>query len=345
MKAVILAGGSGTRLWPLSTKDCPKQFHKIASNKTMIEDTIDRIDFLKKSDIYLSINKNHLKLVKKLCPGIPSKNIIIEPAMRDTASGIGLAAAIIAKRYPKEVMAVIYADHVISNKKEFQKSLKIAEKLALKEDTLNIIEVPATEPNTNYGYVKLGKLNKKIDNTEIYNLDCFVEKPDLKKAKEFLKSGKYLWNTGLYVWKAATLLENYKKFLPDTYKKLEKMMTKYDTKDQNKTLNSLYPTLEKISIDYAIMEKVPPTKIRIIKTKNLGWSDVGTWETVWKFVAKKAEKNKSQLDCKNTIIYSENNKKIIAISLENIIVIDTKDGLLVCKKEDAKRIKELQSKL
>lgn len=345
MKAVILAGGSGTRLWPLSTKDHPKQFHQIASNKTMIEDAIDRVDFLRKSDIYLAINKNHLKLVKKLCPDISAKNIIIEPAMRDTASGIGLAAAIIAKRHPKEVMAVIYADHIIGNKKEFQKSLKTAEKLALKEDTLNIIEVTATEPNTGYGYVKTGELNKKIDQLEVYNLDRFVEKPNLKKAKEFLKSGNYLWNTGLYVWKASTLLEHYRTLLPDTYKKFEKMMEKYDTKDQNKTLDSLYPTLEKISIDYAIMEKVSPKEIRIIKTKNLEWSDVGTWETVWQFVSKKAEKNKFTLDCKNTIIYSETNKKVIAIGLKDLIIIDTKDGLLVCKKEDAKRIKELQQNL
>jgi mannose-1-phosphate guanylyltransferase len=342
MKAVILAGGSGTRLWPLSTKEQPKQFHKIASDKTMIEDAIERVDFLKKSDIYLAINENHLKLVKKLCKGIPSKNIIIEPAMRDTASGIGLAAAIIAKRHPKEVMAVIYADHVIGNKKEFQKSLKVAEKLAKQENTLNIIEVEATEPNTGYGYVKLARLNKKIDQLEVYNLDSFVEKPDLKKAKEFVKSGKYLWNTGLYVWKAKTLLDHYKKLLPDTYSKFTKMMAKYDTKDQKKTLNALYPTLEKISIDYAIMEKVNPKEIRIIKTKNLKWSDVGTWETVWQFVSEKAGKNKHHLDCKNSIIYSENNKKIIAIGIEDLVIIDTKDGLLICKKTEAKRIKELQ---
>jgi len=345
MKAVILAGGSGTRLWPLSTKEQPKQFHKIASDKTMIEDAIERVDFLKKSDIYLAINQDHLKLVKKLCPSIPTKNIIIEPAMRDTASGIGLAAAIIAKRHPEEVMAVIYADHVIGNKKEFQKSLKVAEKLALTENTLNIIEVPATEPNTGYGYIKIDKLNKKIDQLEVYNLSQFVEKPDLKKAKAFVKSGKYLWNTGLYVWKASTLLEHYKKLLPDTYKKFEKMMAKYDTKDQNKTLSAIYPTLEKISIDYAIMEKVSPKEIRIIKAKNLKWSDVGTWETVWEFVKTTATKNKKELDCKNSIIYSENNKKIIAIGLEDLIVIDTKDGLLVCKKDDAKRIKELQQYL
>lgn len=345
MKAVILAGGSGTRLWPLSTQDQPKQFHKIASDKTMIEDAIDRVDFLKKSDIYLAINEKHLKLVKKLCSTIPAKNIIIEPAMRDTASCIGLAAAIIAKRHPNEVMAIIYADHIIENKKEFQKNLKIAEKLAIKENTLNIIEVPAIEPNTGYGYVKTKGLNKKIDQVEVYDLDKFVEKPTLEKAKKFVKSGKYLWNTGLYVWKASTLLEHYRTLLPDTYKKFEKMMAKYDTKDQKKTLNSIYPTLEKISIDYAVMEKVSPKEIRIIKAKNLKWSDVGTWETVWEFVSKKTDKNSISLDCKNSIIYSETGKKIISIGLENMIMVETKAGILVCKKEDAKRIKELQKYL
>ncbi|MFA7685458.1 MAG: sugar phosphate nucleotidyltransferase [Candidatus Gracilibacteria bacterium] len=343
MKAVILAGGGGTRLWPLSTKEKPKQFHSIVSDKTMLEDAIDRLDFLKKSDIYIAINKKHLELVKKLCPKIPSKNIIIEPDLRDTASAIGFTAAIIEKRHPGEIMAVIYADHSIQNKKEFQKKLLVAEEVAKKENTLNIIEVVATEPNTNYGYVKLGKLDKKIPGTEIYELDSFVEKPNLKKAKEFVKSGKYLWNTGIYVWKAQTLLDYYKKLLPDTHQKFVKMMLKYDTKDQDKTINTLYPKLEKISIDYAIMEKVDPKKVRIIKAKNLGLLDLGTWESVWPFLSKKSHKNTLLHDCKDCIVYSEDKtKKLIAIGLKDMIIIDTKDGLLVCKKENAKRIKEIR---
>lgn len=346
MKAVILAGGGGTRLWPLSTSEKPKQFHNIVSDKTMLEDTIDRLDFLKKSDIFIAINKKHLELVKKLCPKIPAKNIIIEPDLRDTASAIGFTAAIIEKRHPGEIMAVIYADHVIQNKKEFQKKLKIAEKIAKEENTLNIIEVVATEPNTNYGYVKLGRPHGKIAGTEIYELDRFIEKPDIETAKKFVKSGKYLWNTGIYVWKAKTLLNYYKKLLPDTYKKFTKMMLKYGTKWQNKVIENIYPSLKKISIDYAIMEKVDPKKVRIIKAKNLGLLDIGTWESVWKFLSKKSHKNTTLHDCKDCIIYSEDkNKKLIAIGLKNMIVVDTKDGLLVCKKEDSKKIKELQSKL
>jgi mannose-1-phosphate guanylyltransferase len=291
MKAVILAGGGGTRLYPLSTYEKPKQFLKLVSEKTMLQEAVSRLDFLSYEDIYIAINKKHLSLVKKLCPKIPIKNIIIEPDLRNTAPCIGFAAAIIEKRHKNEVMAIIYADHLINNKKEFKEKLKIAEDIAKKENTLNIVEVTAKEPNTNYGYVKLGKLLKKIAGTEIYELDSFTEKPDKKTAEKFIKSGNYLWNTGIYVWEAKTLLKYYKELQPNMYKKLQEIMEAYDTKDQTSTIKNLYPEMTKISIDYAIMEKVDPKKVRIIKA-DLGWTDIGNFESLYKELEKRGNYKK-----------------------------------------------------
>jgi mannose-1-phosphate guanylyltransferase len=291
MKAVILAGGGGTRLYPLSTPERPKQFIDLISDKTMLEEAVERLDFLKPEDIYIAVNKNHLHFINELCPQIPKKNIIIEPDLRDTASCIGFSAGIIEKRHPNEAMIIIYADHLISNKKEFQEKAKVAEQICYSENTLNIIEVKAESPETKYGYVKIGRLLKKNDQAEVYEFKSFTEKPDLKTAEKFLKSGNYLWNTGIYVWRAKTLLEQYKKLKPETYEKIIKMANSYDTSSQEKTIKAIYPTLEKISIDYAIMEKVDPKNVRIIKA-DLGLTDVGSFETLYKELEKRNQHEK-----------------------------------------------------
>lgn len=335
MKAVILAGGGGTRLWPLSTLEKPKQFQKLVSDKTMLELTVDRLDFLKPEDIFIAINAQHLDLTRQLCPQIPTENIILEPALRDTCACIGLAAAIIEEGHPGEVMAVIYADHLIQNKKQFREKLQKAEKIAQKEQTLNIVEVRATEPNTNYGYVKLGA---QIDE-DSYELDRFVEKPDLETAKKFLEDGNYLWNTGIYVWQCSTLLKHYQELQPQTYEILSKIAQSgnYDS----------YPQLEKISLDYAIMEKVPASQVRIIRADDLGWSDIGNWEAIFNELAQSPEDNITRgpvklLDCTGCLIYADNGNEIRAIGLHDTIIIDTPEGNLTCQKSQSHRTKELQ---
>jgi mannose-1-phosphate guanylyltransferase len=321
MKVVILAGGGGTRLWPLSTPKLPKQFQKLVSDKTMLEETIDRLDFLKPSDIYIAINKDHQKLVQKICPRIPVENLIVEPALRDTASCIGYAAAILQKENPDEVMVVIYADHLIKNKKEFQKKLKLAATSAKKLNTLNIVEVEATEPNTKYGYVRLGKELTK----DVFELGEFVEKPSLEKAKKYVKSGRYLWNTGIYVWKVSTLLNEYADLQGETYEKLIEMI------QDPSTVQKIYPTLPKISIDYAIMEKVDSEKVHIIKARDLGWSDIGSWEAIWQELATSPTANVTRgpvelTDCKGCLVYADNKRPIKVKNLRNTVIVDTPDG-------------------
>ena len=294
MKAVILAGGGGTRLWPLSTPEKPKQFHSLVSDKTLLQDTFERLSFLEPRDIFVATNASYANYIESQLPEISKENIIIEPALRDTASCIGFAATIINNRFGKdEVMAIIYSDHLIKNKRQFEESLRIAEQIAKSESTLNIVEVPALTPNTGLGYVHLGDKWNTIDDTDIFEIKNFTEKPDLETAKHFVESGQYAWNTGIYVWKASTLLEKFAIHAPDSYEKLMKIdsaLTAFTSTSKNSnpftdpTVSSVitetYPTLQKISIDFAIMEKVDPKEIRIILS-NLGWSDIGTWDTLF----------------------------------------------------------------
>ncbi len=337
MKAVVLAGGGGTRLWPLSTEEKPKQFQKLVSDKTMLEETVDRLNFLDPEDIYLAINEKHLDLVKELCPSIPEENILIEPALRDTASCIGFAAAIIEERTPGSVMSVIYADHLITKKDEFKQKLLLAKEIADKESTVNIIEVVAKTPHTGYGYIKLGEVLS--EEKMVFKLDSFKEKPDLETAEKFLKEGNYLWNTGLYVWKTTTILEKYQKFHPETHEKLVRMSK------NPQEIPTIYPTLEKISIDYAIMEKLTSEEVRIIKA-DLGWSDIGNWEAIWEELAESETQNITRgpvklLDCEGCLIYADNNKEVRAIGLKDMVIIDTPEGTLKCHKKDSVRVKDV----
>ncbi|MGL5831370.1 MAG: mannose-1-phosphate guanylyltransferase [Candidatus Altimarinota bacterium] len=350
MKTVILAGGAGTRLWPMSRIKKPKQFQSLLSERSMLQETVARLSFQKLEDIYVSTNQEYQQLVEEQTAGlIPKENIIVEPALRDTAPCIGLIASVLEKRDPGCVMAIIYADHLIQDTQELEKKLKLAEQLALEEGTLNIIEVKANFPNVNLGYVKMGPQIKTVDGMAVHEFERFVEKPDIETAKKFLKYNSYLWNTGLYVWKAADILEKYRQFQPQTYQLLQKIVAEADTPNQQKILEELYPQAEKISIDYAIMEKVDPSTVRIIPA-DLGWNDIGTWDSIWSELSENLESNviKGQhigMDTSKSLIYGQPDKLIATIGLENLVIVDTPDALLICHKDRSQDIKKLVEKI
>ncbi|MBU2524102.1 NTP transferase domain-containing protein [Patescibacteria group bacterium] len=350
MKAVILAGGSGSRLWPVSTDKLPKQFHSLVSNKTLLQETYNRLNFLKPEDIYVATNKDYVDLVKEQIANIQDDHIIAEPGMRDTAPCIGYAATILAKKTSEnEVMCIIYADHLIQDTKEFQKKLKIAADQAKKEKTLNIIEVKAKFPNVNLGYVKIDKLDKTIDDVQIYKFAGFREKPDLETAKKFVNSFNYLWNTGYYVWRIDSILSEFKKHAPDLYSKLMKIKEGLGTDNEKQITKEHYNACNKISIDFAIMEKVNHNNVRIIPA-DLGWSDIGTWESLYKELPKNKDGNVEKGgfikdNCKNSLLYNyENGKKIAVIDLEDIAVINTKDGLIICPRKSSHKVKDIVKK-
>lgn len=339
MKAVILAGGAGTRLWPLSTEEKPKQFHSLTSDKTLLQEAAERLEFLNSNSIYVATNEKYVPYIEEQLPQIPRENIIVEPALRDTATCIGYAAAVIGKNHPDEVMAVVYADHLVQDKAEFAAKLQAAEKLALRDNTLNIVEVEAREPNVNFGYVEVGEKLEEIDGNAVLAFKKFTEKPDLETAKQYVGSGNYLWNTGYYVWKVSDILERYQKHLPDTYDRLMRMQ------QDPESVEAEYPECEKISIDYAIMEKLQPEEVRILPAK-LGWSDIGTWETLFKELStgESVKKGPTQeLDSEGNLIYNyEDGKKLSVLGMKNTVIVNTGSEILVCPLSESQNVKKLQ---
>lgn len=343
MKILIMAGGSGTRLWPVSKEKDPKQNKTLIGKNTLLQQTYKRIKKgFKDSDIFLSINKRQIKEVCKQLPNIRKENIICEPAKRDTAAAIGLATMFIAQKNPKEIIATINSDHYIKNEKEFIRVLKLAGKITKDyPDHLTLIGLNPSYPETGYGYIKLNKQIKSFNGDKVYTVDSFKEKPDLKTAKKYLANWAYLWNPAYFVFSVSTMLNLYKKHLPGQHRIL------MNIKKTPTALNKEFLRIKPISIDYGIMEK---TEKLLCLPANFDWADVGHWRTVKDILSKKDGENVIKgkylgLDSKNNLVYSYSNKLIATIGLKNMIIIETNDAVLICPKDRAQDVKKLVAKL
>lgn len=346
--AVIMAGGSGTRLWPKSRKETPKQFHALISNTSMLKETIGRLNpIIKPHNILIVAGKSHLEAIKQQCPEIPQKNIIIEPMAKNTAPAVGLAAAILAKRDPKAIAAFIPADHFISKGKEFRHILTLAEKIAGKEDVTVTLGINPTYPETGYGYIQLGKEYKESKNDKIFWIKAFKEKPNSKIAQEYVASWQYLWNSGMFVWKISYLLNLYKKLAPKMYKGLLQIQKKMNTKNQAEIIEREYRNFKEISVDYAILEK---TKRTLVVPADIGWSDVGSWAAIHNILNLGGLDNNVVIgrhigiDTSGSLIHS-GQKLIATLGLEDFVVVDTEDVLLIMPKSRAQDVKKIVEKL
>ena len=346
--AVIMAGGIGKRLWPLSRKKRPKQVLKLLDGKTLLQHCFERLSpIFDRRNIIILTNAGYADLVRENLTGLPFNNVIAEPTVRDTTGAIGLAATVLTRYDPDATMAVVTADQLIEPAEVLQQALKDALVFVNNNpDNMITFGIQPTFPSTQLGYIKCTATQKcpECKNT-IYSVDAFKEKPDEKTAKEYLNTGQYFWNSGMFVWKAKTILANLEKFLPESTVPLRKIRAGWDSPNQQHALKEWFPKLPKISIDYAVMEKAE--HVYAIKL-DCRWLDIGSFAALADIISSDKDNNivvadSSQLlNCKDSVIVTEDKGHLIAaIGLENIVVAHSPDATLVCPIDQTQRLKEL----
>lgn len=345
---VIMAGGAGKRLWPLSRRKRPKQVLKLLDGQTLLRRCFHRLSpIFDTRNIIILTNAGYADLVRENLSELPYENVIAEPAVRDTTGAIGLAATILTKYDAEATMAVVTADQLIEPPEVLQQALKDALRFVNNNPAGMItFGIHPTFASTQLGYIKCTEACSYPDcKNKIYSVEAFREKPDEKTAKRYLDTGQYLWNSGMFVWKTKTILANLEKFLPEASEPLRRIQADWAGPNQQQTLQEWFPKLPKISIDYAVMEKADG--VYAIKL-NCRWHDVGAFTALADFVSSDKDNNvvvagqSKLLDCKNNIVVTEDNKHLIAaIGLENIVIAHSPDATLVCHVDQVQRIKEL----
>lgn len=353
MKVVIFCGGYGTRFWPISRKSTPKQFVPFLSGKSFFQITYARYrkEFTPE-EIFVSTEESYVSYIRKQAPEVPRINIIAEPERKDLLGACGLATAIVDKYFPGEPVLISWAKHLIARESVFLNAVMAAGEYASKTGLIVSVDSKPSYPSVHNGWVKLGKKLEKINGFEIVEIEKHIEKPDEALAEKLFKEGDWLINTGYRVWKTDVMLAHYKKLQPTMYDGLKKIADAWGTKRQETVLKSEYHNFNKDSIEYGIFEKLPGN-VRATIAADMGWEDVGiSWELFYKSLVTPKRKNIIEggadtqlIDSDNNLIIGPKGKMIAVIGLSNIAVIDTQDGLLVCRLEQTQKVKDLYKRL
>ena len=341
--AVIMAGGRGERFWPKSRNNCPKQFLSLTADKeTMIQKTVKRLDkIVEPEDVFVVTNAAYREIVETQLPQIPKDNILSEPCARNTAPCTAYAAAVIKKKYDDAVMLVLPSDHLIGYVNIYHRALRKAIAAAEEGQNLVTIGITPTYPETGYGYINFGD-----EKGDAFEVERFVEKPDLATAKKYLASGNYLWNSGMFVWKVSSIMANIQKFMPEVYDGASRIGESFGTDDFEEVLIREFEAFPSESIDFGIMEKAE--NIYTIPG-SFGWDDVGSWLAMERINETDDDKNFIEgdviaVDSKRTTICG-GKRLIAAVGTRDLIIVDTDDVLLVCSKNSTQDVKKVISKL
>jgi mannose-1-phosphate guanylyltransferase len=348
--AVIMAGGRGTRLWPVSRQGQPKQMLHLLGDRSLFQMAVDRLEgvFPKERIFVVTVEEQATKLQQQV-PGIPAENYLLEPMPRGTASVVGLAGVALQQRDPEAVMAILTADHHIGNEVGFRSLLGAAYDVS-QDGYLVTLGITPTFPSTGYGYIQRGEPLGSYRGMEVYRVLRFTEKPDEDRAREMLQGGDHTWNSGMFVWRVDHIMEEFEDQMPELYEALQEISQSWGTPQRPAVVERLWAGLQKETIDYGVMEGAQDAAV--IPAEGLNWNDVGSWDSLFDVLPADEDGNIIRgashlgLDTEKTLVYVEKGERfVVTIGVEDLVVVDAGQVLLICKLDEAQRVREVVHRL
>lgn len=344
---VILAGGSGTRLWPLSRSQQPKQLLALQSDRSLLQSTFDRVaPLVSPARVLIMTERSHSDALREQLPEVPAENIFVEPARRGTAGALALAAAAIHRRDPNALMASVHSDAYIDDAEEFRRTLAAAFAAADATRHLVLMGIPPTSPSTQLGYIEAGEALADVDGYGVRKVARFVEKPDLERARRFATSGRHFWNPGVFVWRVDVILEEFAAYEPRIHELVMQIGASFGTPNQEQALAGVYPTVPEQTIDVGIMER--SSRVAVIPAR-FAWSDIGSWGEIFEALPRDDHGNVTRgehlgLGTQNSLVFATS-RRVATVGLEDVVIVETPDVVLVCPRDRVQDVKKLVEKL